>query len=162
MGRHAGSPKWAPSDRGLAVIQAWRFGTLVLAAMSVVIALIALVAGAASGPRITQAPLARAMQGLTIASANATIALGQLHGQLEQLDRKREDQAFNAHPTDSYLICCEGSPRTCRVWPSVWPSPSGARVGRGEPPVNRCLEGRFTQRVNLHLPKSEAVWVARG
>ena len=75
MGRHAGSPKWLPSDRGLVIIQTWEgFGALVVAIATMVIALVALGPSSTSGPSIAQAPLAVAaemMQRLAVAVANA-------------------------------------------------------------------------------------------
>ncbi len=68
MGRHAGSPKWAPSDRGLAIIQTWvGSGTFVLTAVMMVIALIGFGTSSVSGPSITLDPPAVSMQRLVIA-----------------------------------------------------------------------------------------------
>ena len=54
--------------------------------------------------------------------------------------------------------------RRAPIGPGLWlvPRRQACRVGRGEPTVTRCLEGRFTQGVNLRVPRSEAVRGARG
>jgi hypothetical protein len=85
VGRHARRSRWEPSDRGLAIMQVWGgFGTLVLTAALLVIALIGPSVSSTSGPSVVRVPLAGAMQRLAITAANATVATWQLNKQLEQ------------------------------------------------------------------------------
>ena len=89
MGRHARSPEWMPSDRGLTIMLVWEgFGTVVLTAALLVIALIGLGASSASGPSITQVPLAVAMQRLAVTAEDAMVAIRQVDEQLGQLGNR--------------------------------------------------------------------------
>jgi hypothetical protein len=74
VGRHAGSPRWAPSDRGLAIIQTWEgFGTLVLTAALLVIGLMVPSPSSPSWPSITQASATVSLQRVAIAINNLLV-----------------------------------------------------------------------------------------
>ena len=76
-----------PSDRGFVIIQTWEgFGSFVLGIVTVVIMLVGLGASSASGPSITQAPIAvEMMQRLAVAAANAADEMAVTRAMMQRL-----------------------------------------------------------------------------